>query len=61
MGGKAVSLIQLNSYRISKAKCAFSTRRIPRDAMLTLISGNIRPAAGDVVLATGESHMTLAI
>ena len=46
-----MSLIQLNSYRISKAKCAFSTRRIPRDAMLTLISGNIRPAAGDVVLA----------
>jgi len=32
-------------------KRSFSTRRVPADAMFTLISGAVRPRAGDLVLA----------
>lgn len=33
------------------AKQAFSTRRVPLTAMLTLVSGQVRPRPGDLVLA----------
>ena len=34
-----------------RAKMAFSTRRVPRASLATLISGRVRPRPGDVVLA----------
>jgi hypothetical protein len=46
-----VSIVQLNCHRINRAKRAFSTRRVPTDAMATLLRGNMRPEAGDLVLA----------
>jgi hypothetical protein len=33
------------------AKASFATRRVPRDAMRTLVCGTVRPRSGDVVLA----------
>lgn len=36
---------------LAKAKSAFTTRRVPRDVMKTLISGDVVPCIGDVVLA----------
>ncbi len=33
------------------AQAAFSTRRVPGDAMRTLVGGTVRPRSGDVVLA----------
>lgn len=38
--------------RVAKAKRAFTTRRVPTRDMRTLISGNMRPVAGDLLLAT---------
>lgn len=38
--------------RVSKAKRAFTTRRVPAHDMKTLISGDVKPATGDLVLAT---------
>lgn len=35
----------------TEAKRSFVTRRVPEDAMCTLISGTVRPRSGDVVLA----------
>lgn len=37
--------------RISRAKRAFSTRRVPRKAYQTLLTGDLRPDPGDLVLA----------
>ncbi len=37
--------------RINKAKAAFSTRRVPRDHIKTLLSDEQAPKAGDLVLA----------
>lgn len=37
--------------RRDRAQAAFSTRRIPRDAMRTLVGGTVRPRSGDLVLA----------
>ena len=37
--------------RLALAKCAFSTRRVPRAAMRTLLSGDLRTRPGDLVLA----------
>ena len=41
----------LDRHRVLKAKKAFTTRRVPTKDMQTILSGNIRPAAGDLVLA----------
>ena len=42
----------LTRTRLMKAKRAFSTRRVPARDMRTLVSGNIKPATGNLVLAT---------
>lgn len=41
----------LEAGRIAAAKAGFSTRRVPQEAMRTLVTGAVRPRAGDVVLA----------
>ena len=41
----------LDQNRIRQCKRAFATRRIPFDAMRTLLSADSRPKAGDLVLA----------
>lgn len=41
----------LDFTRLALAKAAFTTRRVPREVMRTLISANRRPEAGDLVLA----------
>lgn len=35
----------------TEAKSAFTTRRVPRDAMRTVVAGAVRPRSGDLVLA----------
>ena len=42
----------LDRYRATRAKKAFVTRRVPTNDMETLISGNLRPSPGDLLLAT---------
>jgi Transposase, Mutator family len=46
-----MGVAKLNSMRIERAKRAFSTRRIAPGAMRTLLTGRLRPMAGDLVLA----------
>lgn len=41
----------LDETQREEAKPAFTTRRVPHDAMRTIIGGAIRPRTGDVVLA----------
>jgi hypothetical protein len=38
--------------RVRRAKRAFTTRRVPKKDMLTLITGDVTPSSGDLVLAT---------
>jgi hypothetical protein len=45
---------QLADDQIASAKRAFTTRRVPESHMKTLISGNVRPNPGDLVLAVVE-------
>ena len=47
-----MSFAQLNRGRLLKAKRAFTTRRVPLSRMKTLVSSGIRPATGQLVLAT---------
>jgi hypothetical protein len=37
--------------RIARAKVGYSTRRVPRSHMLTVLTGDLTPRAGDLVLA----------
>ncbi len=46
-----VRTVLLQEGRIPAAKEGFSTRRVPKSAMRTLVSGAVRPRSGDVVLA----------
>jgi molybdopterin-guanine dinucleotide biosynthesis protein len=46
-----VKVESLAAGRIAAAKEGFSTRRVPKEAMRTLVSGAVRPRSGDVVLA----------
>jgi hypothetical protein len=46
-----MSVTKLDRFRLRSVKRAFSTRRVPPERMQTLITGNLRPAAGDLVLA----------
>ena len=48
---KAVSVQPFQEVRRSGAKAAFTTRRVPREQMRTLVSGAVRPRTGDLVLA----------
>jgi molybdopterin-guanine dinucleotide biosynthesis protein len=41
----------LETHRLSSAKEGFTTRRVPKEDMRTLIKGSVRPCAGDIVLA----------
>jgi hypothetical protein len=50
-GRKTVSATPFEPLRRDAAKAAFTTRRVPRDAMQTLVSGAVRPRTGDLVLA----------
>lgn len=43
--------LTLRKTRIARAKCAFSTRRVPRKAYQTLLTGKLAPKPGDLVLA----------
>lgn len=49
--GRRISVQSLGVARRDRAKSGFTTRHVPRDAMLTLIGGMVRPRSGDVVLA----------
>jgi len=43
---------KLTKNRVSNAKRAFTTRRVPAQDMKTIISGDIKPLTGNLVLAT---------
>ena len=47
-----MEVIELKRNRAAKAKRAFTTRRVPARQMKTIISGDIKPVSGNVVLAT---------
>ena len=49
-----VELESIDATRLARAKAGFSTRRVPKDDMRTLVTGDVRPRAGDVVLARIE-------
>jgi len=44
--------IDLSRNRLLKAKRAFTTRRVPFASMKTIVSGDIKPVSGNLVLAT---------
>lgn len=46
-----MTVVKLNDTRVSRAKRAFSTRRVLPSRMKTLIRGNVQPLSGDLVLA----------
>jgi molybdopterin-guanine dinucleotide biosynthesis protein len=46
-----ISVDVLSDARLDRAKEGFATRRVPRAVMRTLITGAVRPRAGDLVLA----------
>jgi hypothetical protein len=53
---------RLDSGLLQKAKKAFTTRRVPCNAIATLLQGSVHPQAGDLVLARVESieqHKTI--
>jgi len=49
--GRRISVQSLGVTRRERAKAGFTTRHVPREQMLTLIGGMVRPRSGDVVLA----------
>ena len=49
-----MSVIDLVSARLKLAKRAFTTRRVQLSKMRTLISGDVQPRTGNLVLATVE-------
>ena len=46
-----LQVTDLSAEIIKRAKRAFTTRRVPANHMRTLISGDVRPAIGDLVMA----------
>lgn len=57
-------VIELNAELARNAKRAYSTRRVPENHVRTLVTGNVRPRAGDLVLAVVEqigSHKRLEL
>ncbi len=46
-----MKIVSMDAGRALRAKAAFTTRRVPRSTMATLLSGDVKPSAGDVVLA----------
>jgi hypothetical protein len=56
---------QYDPERIARAKMPYAIRRVPRKDMATLLTGSVRPRAGNLVLARVEklgqhSHLELA-
>lgn len=51
---RRVTVEQVVNGRLATAKRAFTTRRVPLEAMQTLISGRVRPRPGDLVVAQIE-------
>lgn len=47
-----IDKVKLSPSRLRNAKRAFTTRRVPQKHMQTLLSGEISPSSGDLVLAT---------
>ena len=47
-----MEFIELKHTRVTRAKRAFTTRRVPARLMKTIISGDIKPVSGNLVLAT---------
>jgi len=48
---KSIQIIPLPPVDPQRAKAAYSTRRVSKKAMKTLVSGNIAPQSGDLVMA----------
>lgn len=46
-----ILVLPVSDSQRSKAAQSFVTRRLPKDAMQTVVSGGLRPRSGDVVLA----------
>jgi hypothetical protein len=46
-----VAVLSFSERRRSQVKTGFATRRVPRQAMQTVLSGMVRPRSGDLVLA----------
>ncbi|MBB3764051.1 AAA family ATPase [Sphingomicrobium lutaoense] len=53
-GARKRTVAPLTRCDLARAKRAFTTRRVPIEAMETLLSGPIRPRTGDLVLARVE-------
>jgi hypothetical protein len=51
---RTVEVQPFEEARKRRAKSAFTTRRVPADAMRSLVSGPMRPRSGDLVLARVE-------
>lgn len=48
---RAILVSSVDPTRAARAKRAFTTRRVPQEDLLTLVSGPLRPRSGDLVLA----------
>lgn len=44
-------VIELSAEHLASAKAAYTTRRIPKEKMATLLTGQLQPMPGDLVLA----------
>lgn len=51
---KSSSITIQDRNRVLRAKAAYTTRRIPREDIATLVTGDVTPKTGDVVLARIE-------
>jgi hypothetical protein len=49
---RQIWVVQLDVARRERVQVGFSTRRVPREAMQTLVGGTVRPRSGDLVLAS---------
>ncbi|MGQ0574044.1 MAG: DUF1611 domain-containing protein [Pseudonocardia sp.] len=49
--GRRISVQPLTDARRERVKVGFAVRRVPREAMQTILAGTMRPRTGDVVLA----------
>jgi len=42
---------EINPARLDRAKFAYTSARVPRDGLKTLLTDNVAPRSGDLVLA----------
>lgn len=52
MSKRQIVVLPFSFEATARAKTSFATRRVPSDAMSTLISGSVRPCSGDLILAS---------